>query len=135
MIYLKVGYGGGTAGTPTNNPFAPVNPTFLLVFFESSFNGFLIAGIHGELSTCPVNRKPEFFELVKNDISILLTPLPHSFKKFFAANLVSGQTFFGELFLHLVLGGDTGMIGAREPKSFIALHAPHSDDDIFKGIF
>jgi len=57
-------------------------------------------------------------------------PLPGSFDEFVAAQILPRKPFFPQLFLDYVLSSDSRVIGPRNAKRVIALHALPPDQHI-----
>ena len=56
------------------------------------------------------------------------------FEELFAAEGLAGGAFGDDLFLDHHLGGDAGVVGAREPEGLVAEHAVPADEDVHLGL-
>jgi len=64
--------------------------------------------------------------------AVLFFPLPNAFLESFPSELRSGQPFFSQLLFDLQLRGNSGVVGARHPQSWFALHAVVADHQVFR---
>src|SRR5207245_3589561 len=72
-----------------------------------------VAGIQGEDIAVPVQREPHALELLVDDASVPVLPLPDSLHELLAAELLQGEAFLGELAFHDILRGDARAVCAR----------------------
>ena len=90
---------------------------------------------HGELLTTPVAGGSEFFELADNDAAVLFLPFPDLGEEGLAAQIMAGLLLFlAELAFDDGLGGDTGMVGSREPEDLVSCLAGATGEDVLQGV-
>ena len=91
---------------------------------------FLILLVHREARARPVHRSAELFELIKDDASVLLLPLPDLFKELLASHIMPGDSLLLQVLLDNILRCDARMVGSRNPERFISFHSFFTDEDI-----
>ena len=69
----------------------------------------------------PVAGTSQFTQLFKNDSAVFISPFFRVFQKTIPSEIVLILALFAELLFHLCLGGNTRVIGTREPESIMAL--------------
>src|SRR6185437_13794496 len=122
-------------GAPIHHAFAAINQTFFVKVDEHFLDATRIFRVHGEPFAGPIAGAAEFFELVDDDAAVLFLPGPDAFQKFLAAEIVFGFAFFlFERLFHLHLRGDAGVIGAGQPKHFLAAHARFAAQNVLDGV-
>src|SRR3989339_961546 len=112
-----------TSRTPVNYIISAVYQTFPVKRDKNSFNSVRKTLIHGKTFTGPITGATHSFELVYNCTSIFFFPFPNFFYKFLTAQVVTGFTFFSQLFFHYILSGNPCMVRTRKPKDIKALHS------------
>ena len=78
ILYLCIGDGGITYGTPVNDTGALVDITFFVHLHEYFGDCFVTALIHGETLSVPVTGRTQLFKLTNNTSAVFLLPLPGS---------------------------------------------------------
>ena len=90
--------------------------------------------VHGEGCARPVAGTSQATELLKDDVAVLLLPLPDLGQERLAAQVLTGLVLFGEeLLLHDRLGRDARVIRSRNPDRVKARLATMADDDVLQG--
>ena len=89
--------------------------------------------IHGEDEARPVGRGAQDHHLLADAATVLIHELPDPLEELLAAEIVPGQSLFGQLLLDNPLAGDAGVIRAGNPERGIAEHAVPADHDVFDG--
>ncbi len=134
MLALFIGQRGGAARAPVNDAVSTVDQIFFIEAAEDFENRFAQPLIHCETLAVPVARRTQLFKLIDNGAAVFLFPVPDFFQEGFAFEIVATLALFGQLALHHVLGGDSGVVGARHPQCILALHAPPTNQHILNGI-
>ena len=108
-------------GAPVDHPLATVNESLSVEINEDFLHLAGIGLIHGESLARPVAGATELLQLVDDDATMLLLPVPDFLEKGFAAQIVAGLLLLlAELPLHDGLRGDTRMVGAGKPENLMA---------------
>ncbi len=89
--------------------------------------------IQGETLAGPVAGGTQAAQLMQNAAAVRFTPLPDAALKGLAAELMAVGALAAQLALNDVLGGDSGMVGARHPQRVVALHPAHPHDHVLQG--
>ena len=91
--------------------------------------------VHREALAAPVARTSQFLELVDDDSAVFLLPHPHALEELLAADVAFGFLFLlANLLFHHSFRGDAGVVGAREPEDFPAVHARLAAEDVLDGV-
>ena len=120
---------------PVHHAFAAIDEAFFVKLNEHLLHATGIVRVHREAFARPIARAAELLELVDDDVAVLFFPHPDALEKFLAAEIVTG--FFLlllELLFHHHLRGDTGVVGARQPEDFLAVHARLAAEDVLDGV-
>ena len=134
ILYLGVGQSGDAVGAPVDDPAALVDETFLIELTEGLPHCLGAALIHGEPGPIPVAGGAHFFLLGHNAVAVHGLPVPDPLQEFLPAQVIAGQALLHpELLLHLDLGGDAGVVGARDPQGGISLHPLKANEDVLQG--
>ena len=127
---LLVGERRETPRTPVDDVFAPVDQVFLVQPHEHLPHRAGEPFIQGEAGPRPIAAASDGPELLQDPVTGVVNELPHAFHERLAAQVVSGLAFGLELALDHVLGGDTGVVRARDPEGWTALHTLPADEDV-----
>ena len=121
VLDLEVGDGGLDAGVPVDDVGAAIDEPLLVETNEGFFDRDAEAVVHGEVLALQSTRGAEALHLVEDGAAVELAPAPDALDEGLAAELLRGMVpSLVKLALHHHLGGDTGVVGAREPKGEIA---------------
>ena len=80
-------------------------------------------GVHREVLARPVHRVADAAHLPGDGVAAVLLPLPDAGDEILAPDVVAALAFVLQLALDDDLGGDAGMVGARQPQGVEAAHA------------
>ena len=84
---------------------------------------------------CPIATAAHLLQLAEDAGFVGVLPLPDAVHQAVAAQLVPAQFFFGQqAALDHGLGGDAGMVGARQPKRLESLHPLPADEDVLERV-
>ncbi len=131
---FEVGDGGDASRTPVHDVLAAIDQPFFVQADEGLAHRARHALVHGEVLARPVHRSAEALHLLQNDAAIVLLPVPDARDERLAAHVAAVLAFGSELALHHQLGGDAGVIGARQPQRAQPLHALPANDDVDLGV-
>ena len=73
-------------GVPVDHAHAAINQSFFMELHEGVNDAFVVALVHGEACAVPIAARPKLLELLQDDASVLMRPLPCMLEK-----LISGQ--------------------------------------------
>ncbi|MNF84032.1 hypothetical protein D3C84_663760 [compost metagenome] len=117
-------------GVPVDQALAAVDQAVFVQAYESFFNGFREAVVHGEALAAPIYGRTEATDLTADVATGLIFPFPDFLEEFLAAQVMAALALGFELTLHQHLRGDTGVVGARLPQGVATLHAAETDQGV-----
>ncbi len=82
----------------------------------------------------PVDARSNALKLIIDECAMFFRDFPGLFDKGFAADLGALAAFLAQFALNDILGRNTGMIGARQPERWNALHPAVADLDILEAV-
>ena len=129
---LQVGQCGGAAGAPVDNPFVAVNSSLVVEVDEGGAHRLAGARVQGETVAVPVGGDTQPAGLLMDNATNLPDVLPDQLHELFPAQLMPVLTLGSQLPFHRPLGGDAGMVGARQPEGRRAAHAAPADQGILQ---
>ena len=121
-------------GVPVDHAQATVDESFLVEVNEHLQHALATLLVHGESRAVPVARGTQLAELLEDDASVLLCPIPGVLEELFAGQVTLLDALGSQLVDHLSFGGDAGMVGSRHPAGVLALHAGTTHQDVLDGI-
>ena len=120
---------------PVDHPLAAINETFLEELDEDMAHPLRVGLVHREALAAPIAGTAEALELLDDDVAVFVFEIPDTLEKFFAAEVAAAEPFaFAQLALDLRLRRNAGMVGARQPKNFLALLARPPCKDILQRV-
>jgi hypothetical protein len=131
---FEVGDGGDAARTPVHDVLAAIDQAFFVEADEGFADGARHAVVHGEVFARPIDGGAEALHLLQDDAAVVLLPIPNAGDEGFAAHVATVLALAGELALHHELGGNSGVVGARQPERRQPAHALPADDDVDLGV-
>ena len=134
VLDLDVGQGGQAAGAPVDDPPPPVQEPLLVQGDEHLADGPGQALVHGEALPRPVDRVAEALHLAEDAPAGLGLPGPDPLHERLPAQVEAGLALLGELPLDHVLGGDAGVVHARQPQHLEPAHAVQPGQVILVGV-
>ena len=130
---LGVGQGRGAVRAPVDDAAAAVDEPLVIEIHKHLAHRARTALIHREALAIPVAGGAELFQLLDDAPAVLVFPRPHALKKFFAPEVVAGDTLvLAQIFLDLDLCGDASVVRARQPERAVALHALRADENVLQ---
>ena len=134
VFHLCIGQSGSTVGAPVDDPAAPVDQALFIQILKGLTHRFGAAFVHGEAAAAPVGRSAQLLLLIQNSSAVFFLPLPDPAEKFLPAQVIAGLVLLlPQVFFHLDLSGDAGVVHAGHPQSLIALHPLLADDGVLNG--
>ena len=133
VFHLGITQGSDTVGAPVDDPAALVNQALFIQGDEHFPNGLGAAFVHGKPGTVPVTAGTQLFLLLHDPVAVLVLPIPHPLQELFPAQVIAGLTLFAQLFFHLDLGGNAGMVNTGKPQCVVALHSLKTNQGVLQG--
>jgi len=134
VVDLNVGQRGQAAGTPVDDALGPVDQAVVVELLEDGLHGTGQARVHGEPLPGPVHAVAQAPHLAQDLAARFGLPLPDPFDERLAAQVMAAQALPGQFALHHVLGGDPGVVHARQPQRVVALHAAAPDQRVYQRV-
>ena len=119
---------------PVDQVIPPIDQPFFIQTHEHFLHRSREALVHRKPLSAPVARVSETTFLFQNPAAVFALPRPNAFDETLAAQIMAGFALFGQLLLHDILRGNAGMIHARHPERFVALHAPEARHGVLNSI-
>ncbi len=133
ILHLYIGEGGDTVRAPVDNAGAFVNKPLIVKADKDMADSFGKALIHGEACPVPIAGDAHLLLLLHNAAAILLLPVPYPLQKLFPPQVIAGQALIlPQVFFHLGLGCNAGMVTAGNPQGRIPLHPLEADQNILQ---
>ena len=132
VFHFRVRQGGDAVGAPVDDPAALVNQALLVQGDEDLPDGLGAAFVHGKPCPVPVAGSAQLLLLLHDPVAVLVLPVPDPLQELLPAQVIAGQAFLAQLFLHLDLGGDAGMVHAGDPQGVVALHPLEPDQGVLQ---
>ncbi len=130
LLRLLVGQRGQAARAPVDDVVAAVDQALLVQLNEHLAHRAREVLVQREVGAGPVGRASDRLELVEDARARLPDVGPHALHEGLASDVEAGEAFLGEQALHHVLGGDAGVIGARQPERAPPTHPLEPDEDV-----
>jgi hypothetical protein len=134
VVDLLVGDRGAAVGAPVDHVVPAVDEPLLVQPDERRGDRARARLVHGERLARPVDRHAEAAHLAEDEPAVLLLPLPRAAHELLAAEVVAGDAVLLELRLDHVLGGDSGVVHARDPQRGRPLHPLPADDHVLQRV-
>ena len=134
ILHLRVTERGLAVRAPVDDAVAPIDELFVVKGLEDLKHGLVAALVHGEALPVPIAGGAHLPKLLHDGGAIFLPPLPGPLQKALPAHVLLGEAFSGQSFHDLNLGGDGGVVCAREPQHLIARHALIAGDGVLQGV-
>ena len=130
---LRVGERGSALRTPVDDAVAFVDQALFIQLAERLAHGLGAALVHHKAAAAPVAGGAERLLLLDDTVAVLVLPRPDAVEEFLTAKIVARESlFFAEVFLHLDLRGNAGVVIARQPQRRVALHALIAREDVLQ---
>ena len=134
ILHLGVRQRGDAVGAPVDDAAALVDETLVVQLAEGLPDGLGAALVHGEAGAAPVAGNAHLLLLLDDAVAVFLLPLPDPLEELLAAEVIAGLALLdAQLFFHLDLGGDAGVVGAGDPEGGVALHPLEAGQDVLQG--
>ena len=134
IYYLLVRQSGLCRWVPMHHTHATVNLALAVEVAEDRNNALGTLGVHREASSIPIARCAQLAQLLQDDATVLLLPLPSVSEEL----LTSQGRFVDALSLQLCndlrLGSNRSVVGTRHPASILAEHTRTAHQHILQGV-
>jgi hypothetical protein len=130
VLDLDVRERGEAARAPVDDPLGPVDEAVLEQALEDRLDGTGQAVVEREPLPLPRHAVTEAAHLAEDAAAVLGLPLPDALHELLPAQVVAGFALADQLPLHHVLGGDAGVVHARQPQRLVALHAAAAGEHV-----
>ncbi|KAF1771734.1 hypothetical protein GCK72_003561 [Caenorhabditis remanei] len=123
--------GGSQCTTPVDQSIRSVDSSRLVHPNECLCDSTTHLRIHREHSSIPVDRRSQLAELIIDDVSLLVLPMPHLLIESVTSQIVTSQsTFTFQSFLDDDLCGDSSVITSWIEECSLSMHSIESSDRI-----
>ena len=132
VLDFQVGDRGECARIPIDHVLAAVDQTALVKTDKALGHGSRQPGVHREPLPGPVAARADALELSHDRAAVGLLPVPYVLEELLPPEIAAVDAVLGQLALDQHLGGDTGVIGARQPENIASAHPlpAHRDVDL-----
>ena len=127
---LLVGEGSLTLRIPVDHTQAAVDEAFLIQVAEHLDDRFGAGLVHGERCSVPIAGATEFAQLLEDDTSVLVRPIPRMLEELLAREVGFVDSLLLEALDDLRFRSNRRMVGARNPAGVLALQACTANEDI-----
>ena len=90
--------------------------------------------VHSECSAIPVAACSKTAQLLEDDATVLVGPVPSMLKELLASKVALLDALLGEAVYHLSLSSDRSVVGARYPTSVLSLHTCTTHENVLYSI-
>ena len=119
---------------PVDDAVAAVNQPLFVKLDKHLAHRARAALVKGEALAGPVTGGAQLFELPRDARLVLVLPMPDPLEEFLPPQVVPGQALLlAQALLHLDLGGNAGVVGARHPQRVVALHPLVAHQNVLQG--
>ena len=115
---------------PVDHTYATINQSLVIKVAEYVDDGTGTSLVHGERSAVPVAASTEAAQLLEDDATMLVSPVPSMLQEFLTSEVSLLDALLSEAIYHLSLSCDAGVVCARNPTSVLALHASATNEDV-----
>ena len=119
---------------PVNHAHATIDETFLVKIAEYVDDSARTGLVHSECCTVPITTGTELAELLEDDATVLVSPVPSMLEELLASKVSLLDALLSEAVDYLSLGSDTGMVCTWYPASVLAFHACTANENILDSI-
>ena len=126
--------GGEGFRIPVHHAQTTIDEAFVIEVDEDLDDALRALHVHGEGGAVPVAAGTQTAQLLEDDASVLVGPLPCVLQELLTGEVVLLDALFGELLHHLGLRSDGGVVGAGNPEGVLTLHTGTTDKDILNGV-
>ena len=129
-----IGQRGETSGAPVDHTMPAVHQPVVIQLDEHAAHGQRIVVVKGEPCAGPVARCANGLELIEDLAARLIYVFPHTLNERVAPEILTSFAFRSDGSLNYVLGGDTRVVGTRQPKRLAPPHALEADEHVLQRV-
>ena len=119
---------------PVDHAHTTIDETFLVKIAEYVDDSARTGLVHSECCTVPITTGTELAELLEDDATMLVSPVPSMLEELLASKVSLLDALLSEAVDYLSLGSDTGMVCTWYPASVLAFHACTANENILDSI-
>ncbi len=134
VLDLDVGQRGVTPRAPVDDPLRAVDQPVVEELLEDRLHRGGQALVEGESLPVPVDGIAQPLHLPEDGSAGFGLPVPDLLHEQLAAEVVTGLAVDRQLPLHHVLGGDPGMVHARQPEHLVTRHPVPAGEDVHQRV-
>ena len=113
---------------------APVDEALVVQIDECIDDPIVVLLVHGETRTRPVAARAELLQLLEDDATVFMRPVPRMFQKLIAGQIRFLDALLAQATNHLRLGSDGGMVGPWHPASVFTQHPSTAHQHVLNGV-
>ena len=121
-------------GIPVHHAHTAIDESLVVEVTENLDDTLATLFVHSEGCTVPIARSTQFAQLLQDDASVLVCPLPRMFQELIAGQVSLLDALSGQFVHHLGFCSDRGMVSTRHPARIVTLHAGTAHKDVLDGI-
>ena len=126
--------GGEGLRIPVHHAQATIDKALVIEIDEDLDDALGTLLVHGEGSAVPIAAGTKAAQLLEDDASVLVGPVPGMLQELLTGEVVLLDALLGELLHHLGLCSDRGMVGAGDPAGILTLHTGTTHENVLDGI-
>ena len=134
VVYFVVAESSLVLWVPVDHTKTTIDETLVVEVDEYLDYAFRAFFVHSERSAVPVARCAELFELLEDDATVGVSPVPSMFEKLFSSEVGLLDAFSSKLVDDFGFGSDRSVVCARYPKSILALHTCAANKDVLDSV-
>ena len=119
---------------PVDHAHAPIDQSFAIEIHEDVDDTLRARLVHRERGAVPVAGATKLTELLEDDATVLMGPVPGMFEELFTGEVGLFDTLLSKFANDLSLRSDGGVVSARHPAGVLALHTGTAYENILNGV-
>ena len=132
--HLLVGEGRLGLRVPVDHAYAAIDESLLVEIDKDMDDALRPLLVHREGRAVPVAGGAETAQLLEDDATVLVGPVPGMAEKLLTGEVALLDALLGQSCDDLGLRGDARMVRARHPAGVLSLHARAAHEDILNGV-
>ena len=132
--YLFIRKSGLSLWVPVDHAYTTIDIALLIKVAEYFNNAFTTNVIHCESSTIPIAGTTKSAQLLQDNATMLVRPVPCMLKELFTSEVSLLYTLFSEATYNLCFCGNTCVVSTWNPASILTLHTGTSYQNILNCI-
>ena len=126
--------GGECLRIPVHHAESAIDESLVIEVNENLDDTLRTLLVHREGSAVPVTAGTQAAQLLQDDATVLISPVPSVLQELFTCQVTLFDALFGELLHHLCLSRNRGMVSTRYPAGILTFHACTAHQDILNRI-